>query len=753
MQRSSKTELGRTMTEMVSVVVVISLIMVATLSVLKAIRERAAVAELQRAVATRIVQRIHDLQGPLANSARPITEKGPYGYPIHIETGTVGARADYYWVTIGAFQDTNDRTLSYSLCQRFIDTLNLPVKPNYIEVNGSSRSCVNNAAGNVVTLVFAKNKNAQPLISSCSSACANDEVCLDSGCCKSNLVSTTKGVCCEIINAMGLCVYKGHACPNGQIYDDTTQNCIEECPSPLTWKYGHCVCPPSTPLYQSHTCVTCSAAQPVCVAGEVINNDNTCPCDCISPLHEDAGKCLPNNICNNTVCIHLCQGGTCVCPNNTYGDGKTCTNCPENSSSTAGNNHSQSDCTCYPGYTLVHVECLAETAPDVGFDETACNATTGLKWNSETRSCVCDSSNTINGRYFYQNGSCVKCPNSTHVFTGTACYAKEQMCPGEHQTFNGSDYMPSYDGTPNSQNCECEDQYTLVENQCVSCRNVAQNLVENDCKACMKSVWRNGSCRACPGGEHTKKVNLGSTSCNTCEIGYYKNDQDLCTQCPNGYTTINNDTDSYESAAEACTVCSSDTISFNNKQYCCPEGGCCTENAASSCLTCQTNDNCPNGTVCSNGTCQRICRDGMYTYYLGNAITETASTSCGATYGYGDKQIVLSSHTAFNLRITDINAAEVVSIQGSNNGTSWDTLYSNSKTCMDNLIGCPILNQTETNYSSMDAALTNHYYTRYRITALWKDVCQSVSYSTGPLQKTPASNGYFCSTMILPVGN
>ena len=384
----------------------------------------------------------------------------------------------------------------------------------------------------------------------------------------------------------------------------------------------------------------------------------------------------------------------------------------------------------------------------MGYEQDECNGTTGLMWDANNGKCVCKSTNEATGRYYYQAGSCVKCPSGTHVFTGTDCKSKTQICSGEHQMYTGDDYLPN--GTPSQEQCACEDQYIMNDlGECRPCREFSANFQQNDCNTCMGTIWTGTKCKPCsdPNAEHTADV---MNFCGACKIGYYKDIDSNCVMCPAGYAT--NDWTEMEDES-LCTECISGVIPFNNKQYCCPEGGCCTAGPGASCLTCQSNSTCPTGTACDQGVCKRMCQDGMFAYYLGNSTKYSTSAACGDSFFYGTTTITSASHAAFNMYITDINAAEVVSIEGSNNGVSWDTLYRQQKTCNDNLVDCAILQENFANYGSIDNALNNHYYARYRITALWKDSCQSVAYTSVPLQQTPSGNGYYCSPESLPAGN
>lgn len=59
--------------------------------------------------------------------------------------------------------------------------------------------------------------------------CDEDETCLEGGCCPNDMVSGYKDVCCDYITFEGECHYHGGACPDGMIWDSSTQKCIVEC--------------------------------------------------------------------------------------------------------------------------------------------------------------------------------------------------------------------------------------------------------------------------------------------------------------------------------------------------------------------------------------------------------------------------------------------------------------------------------------------------------------------------------------------
>ena len=167
MDRSSRTELGRTMTEMITVLLVISVVIIVSLSGFQNIKDRVIANALQKTIGTHIAQRINEDLGPAAYTAKALTYMGPYKYPFHIESGTAssGAKKDYYWITIGASQGNKAKTLSGSLCQRLLNELNLPVMPAVITVNDvpslpTAEACQDTPEGNVLTLYFQK-KSAQ----------------------------------------------------------------------------------------------------------------------------------------------------------------------------------------------------------------------------------------------------------------------------------------------------------------------------------------------------------------------------------------------------------------------------------------------------------------------------------------------------------------------------------------------------------------------------------------------------------------
>lgn len=77
------------------------------------------------------------------------------------------------------------------------------------------------------------------------SLCQEGETCLTEtgGCCPNYKVSPTMDVCCDYISFDGKCVYHGGKCPDGYIWDKTSESCIsvtEGCGSGRIWNGNRC---------------------------------------------------------------------------------------------------------------------------------------------------------------------------------------------------------------------------------------------------------------------------------------------------------------------------------------------------------------------------------------------------------------------------------------------------------------------------------------------------------------------------------
>lgn len=74
--------------------------------------------------------------------------------------------------------------------------------------------------------------------------CDANETCLpNGGCCPHYRVSPTMDVCCDYIAFDGKCVYHGGKCPDGQLWDISTQKCITGCDGDLVWNGTRCCNP------------------------------------------------------------------------------------------------------------------------------------------------------------------------------------------------------------------------------------------------------------------------------------------------------------------------------------------------------------------------------------------------------------------------------------------------------------------------------------------------------------------------------
>ncbi|MBP5344255.1 MAG: hypothetical protein J6Y85_04200 [Alphaproteobacteria bacterium] len=278
MDYPQRTELGRTVTEMLTVLLVISVIVVLGVGGFRAIHERVVASALQKAIATHQTQRIHEIQGS-GDSTKSLTYMGPYKYPFHVENGTTtaGAKSDFYWITIGSFEGNKAKTLSTALCQRLLNELNLPVMPTAIAVNDiptsvSGEACKYNLNGIVLTLYFPKKAILDP----------------NAG---TSLINATYPRACTATSQCGGC----QVCENGHCVNDQSK-----CPAGSTCIEGFCQCSDereackNTCCSNNQVCGSVSSNQLECVDTSGLSCSVNEDCDESGKCSEGAGQCYCN---------------------------------------------------------------------------------------------------------------------------------------------------------------------------------------------------------------------------------------------------------------------------------------------------------------------------------------------------------------------------------------------------------------------------------------------------------------------------
>ena len=556
MDHPSRPELGRTMTEMLTVIVVISVVVILSLSGFQHMRERIIANALQKAIGTNIVQRMHEIQGPDIYSAKPLTYIGPYKYPFHVESGTVssGAKKEYYWITIGSFTEGTKRTLSSSLCQRLLNDLNLPVMPSAISVNDvpaslSDEACKYNLDGIVLTLYFPKKSGS-------NTASAD------------GLINATYPRSCTSTSQCGGC----QVCSHGRCVNDQSK-----CPAGTTCTEGFCKC--------SDERLACNTI--CCANNQVCGNLSVSQMSCIS---NNNLACMINADCDAP---GKCSAGTgqCYCDVD-YNAGvspvelKDSTQCKPITPFTSQFQFNGK--TFYIGprtsYWSAENFCLAHEKQLATFDSL------GLPNDFS-----CDATQTTCPLYHILNG--INAPtafywtHSKHSSTYTRRLRfvqakKEDSYPGIYSgaaILGGSstsytlceDKLPDADipeipDNSCTSNDQCESSQVCTNGQCVlkTCERNEFTDINNQCVPCSDTARHTSTqtnCSACNG---TREF-IDNQYCDLiCPSGYFKDDDGNCVPCTHP--------DQVQAEANECNKCNTTYARYMDIGWCKVGGDCAT---------------------------------------------------------------------------------------------------------------------------------------------------------------------------------
>ena len=542
MTNASKQELGRTVLEMLAVVVVLSLITLSALSGFRQLHERAIHNALQKAIATDITRIIQETQGTAMYAARPLTHLGPYEYPFHSENGTLnsGAKKDYYWITIGANQGNKVKTLSKSLCQRLLNHVDLPIAPVAITINDvpslpSADACQDDSVGNVLTLYF--QKKTVRVVAPISEL--TDELSQPN--CNSDSQCTSPDTCVN-----GHCV--STQCDNNEFLDIHDQ-CI-----PCSDLMRHTTSQEScTSCNNLRIFVNNQYCDPVCPEDYFKDSDGNCvACGTDGDFQAEEAEC---NKCKTTHPRTLATGNWCdlggECATGYFKD-------------TTGTCHTCSDTANYPTQQDQCQKC-SEIGIDRNFFNNTCYPFCGA-----------------NG--FFSDGICTQCTTGeTYATVANGCQACNDNI--KYQTSEeacatcGSQRLMMYVASENKTYCvrNCpEDHFRNTNGNCTVCTFATGKATsQEECDKCNLAHYpryldANGLCQL---------------SAN-CPAGQFKDNSGKCQSCA--------DQNVYEvSAQSSCSVCD-DTATprvyeyVNNVRLCYPQG--------------DTNT-CTNGFITASGRC------------------------------------------------------------------------------------------------------------------------------------------------------
>ena len=212
-----------------------------------------------------------------------------------------------------------------------------------------------------------------------------------------------------------------------------------------------------------------------------------------------------------------------------------------------------------------------------------------------------------NGSVIYDKELCLLiCQEGFHLVNDTVC-EKDIIC---YNTCNSCEKEPIDEF---HQNClDCKEDYLFENGNCLlNCSNGFEK-VENECKDCNITIWKNFSINSC--------------DCLKCEENYYLNESD-CYQCDSKCKTCFNN-------AKNCTSCYEKSFLYNGQCLECTDN--CKEKESDSCkcLSCNEGyffenyqckkciDNCK---TCNNNDTCNSCFSG---YILENNICNKCNHNC-----------------------------------------------------------------------------------------------------------------------------
>ena len=595
-------QIGRSVLEMIAVIVLIGLLIVGGLYGMQTMRAGSEVQGIDKQINALVVQRRVNMP-QVMNQPAQRKEVGPYGVEFTVENGTKENNPESFWVTV--------KVASGTLCDKLVNENSfLLEEPQKVE----------NGCPEQVKFFFLKYAEQEKPV-------MVDGVCPDHGSCSDGHVSCETGYA----YSKGYCVLcsEGEACmtcPEERPYADGQAHCVKCIKGVGCGKSQYCdndnscqTCPNGQyPNASRDSCSGCKAGQacPSCEVNTPIWNGTACVCNeksCGSGSYCDEGSCKACSPTSDTTCLtppedeHGCPlKKKITCDEGKYcAPSGICITCPAGADCS-----NEGKILCKQGERLVGSGCVACESNTIC---ESCKDSRYPLWDGEK--CVCSDNSCgakrqclSNGRCCTEHGFCtddqVRCDEG-YTLKNSYCVACE-----EGQTCGGcSDKTPIWKGekcicTTNScgsnETClpsgvcalssdiKCEEGTHLVKGECKQCE---PGTVCSTCKESTLPVWNGQKC-VC-----------STDSCNgllCLDTGVCCPEHAICDlkadsiECELGY----NLTDGKCVACEVGGVCSSCTDStlpkWNGTKCVCDESSC------GSGKTCSSDGKCVSG--CPTGT-------------------------------------------------------------------------------------------------------------------------------------------------------
>ena len=372
----------------------------------------------------------------------------------------------------------------------------------------------------------------------------------------------------------------------------------------------------------------------ICAAGQIVSNGK-----CVAP----SSPCSTNQYFNGTSCVcnngYIIVGSACYvsCGVNAYVLNSQCQCIPGFMYSALANQCIAQSSLCGANYVMINNQCICPSGfgilnnqcvvcPTNSFVDANgnCACSTGMVFDNFTNACT--SCNTL-GRAIV-NGRC-GC-SSTFYPTDTVCVSCISF-----STYN-----------TNTKTCVCNQNYSLVNSNCVStitcpanstlntntqqcvCNTQGQYIINGVCQACQQfSAWNGSSC-VCQSGY----ILVGQACIQNCSVNSYWNGSSCI--CNATYFNINGtclqcDANSFYSSTLSTCICNNGFFgTFNNCTRCHPSCLTCSGASSSQCLTCPINTN------LSNGACLSTCGAGTYLSSIYQCLL--CDSSCATCSGPGN---------------------------------------------------------------------------------------------------------------------
>jgi len=462
------------------------------------------------------------------------------------------------------------------------------------------------------------------------------------------------GICtnCTVPN----CAYCNAGAPNVCVYcadgyfleDDGTcdQGNVESCSVP--WGNSSCVaCESEFQLIQNNACYQCSGKN----CSSCSSNNMCSKCSTQFLLQNNlCSKCITNcDSCSDQISCLACSAGY-------YLSSNQCSACAVSQCQTCNTTPTKCD-QCLSNYFL-------------SGDKLTCTAC------SDQNCLICSSAalcTSCKSGYYLSQSSCKACAQSNCASCSSA--AKCDQCISGY-TANLTQISCAYCPFQTCQRCDsdyqcavCNPQYYFnnVSNSCMSCQSNCLNCTNSTiCTQCSVGYYiYNNSCPACPLNcgqcNQTNCISClsgyGLTSlgqCITCNVGNCLScsDNNVCSQCVNGYTLNSTSNTCGCSAAQIwnltlqqCVTCSNlftncYSCNFSICLSCIP--GYYQPTGSGVCIKCNQDPNCG---VCNTTNCLS-CVSGYY--LLPNNTCSSCFIDCSNCTGAANNQC-LSCNTGFSL--------------------------------------------------------------------------------------------------------